>query len=120
MSSSSPRFLRVTVQRGSGAHLIPFAPGQASGGTALCGHSLSEEERSGLQDMVVVPVGDECEKCLSMSGFPRRKEAKPFTPLQRMMHDLAEISAMLDEFGYTKEDKRVLLQKVLDFYIDPE
>ena len=41
------------------------------------------------------------------------------TPLQRMIHDLTEISATLDELGYTKDEKKVLLQKVLDF-IDPE
>jgi len=36
-----------------------------------------------------------------------------------MMQDLAEMSATLDEFDYTKDEKKVLLQKVLDFYIDP-
>jgi hypothetical protein len=118
MSSSSPLFWRVTVQRYRNVHLIPLAPGQASGTTALCGQSLSEDERPGLQDRVVVPLGNECEKCLIMSGFFKRKEAKPLTPLQRMMQDLAEMSATLDEFDYTKDEKKVLLQKVFDFYID--
>ena len=119
MPSSSPRFWRVTVPRGSDAHLIPFAADQASGTTALCGLSVSEDECPGVQDAVVVPVGDECEKCLIMAGLLEIKEPKPLTPLQRMIHDLTEISATLDELGYTKDEKKVLLQKVLDF-IDPE
>ena len=117
--SSSPRFYRVTVKHGSNAHLILFVPGQASGTTALCGQSLSEDELPHLQDRAVVPLGDECGECLIMVGLLRRKEARPLTPPQRMLQDLTEINATLDEFGYTEEEKKVLLQKVLDSYIDP-
>ena len=110
----------MIVQVGSNAHLIPFATGQASGTTALCGQSLSDDQRTGFEDAVVVPLGDECDKCLIIAGFVRRKEAKPLTPLQSMMQDLAEISVALDEFGYTKDEKKGPLQKVLDFYIVQE
>jgi hypothetical protein len=120
MSSPSPRFWSVTVERDNNAHLIAFAPGEASGTTALCGQSLSEDGIEVLQDTVAVPVGDECAKCLIIAGFLETKEPKPLTPLQRMMQDFAEIAAALNECGYTKEEKKVLLQKVLDFSIHPE
>jgi hypothetical protein len=40
-------------------HLTPFTPEQdASGNTALCGHSLPEDDRKGSGKTISIPVGD--------------------------------------------------------------
>lgn len=70
---AEPKYWRVIVKGGRKAHLTPFVPGRGSGDLALCQKILPEDGRTrGSVGTVVSPHGDECDKCLLVSGHKKR------------------------------------------------